>query len=246
MLIQKKCAQQLYEQLSGDGVYHLSTSMYPKHRKKILAQIKERMSDKSKSCVLISTSLVEAGVDLDFNSVYRQVAGVDSVIQAAGRCNREGIEKKENSKVYIFDINGMKTVPGQSLQSSITKGLLQDYHDISNLECITEYFKRLYHFRENDLDKKNIIGEFKDWKYNFETVSEKFHLIEENTRIVFIPIEQEAKDLLFEIKNQGYGKARMRKASQYCVQIYNQLFDTLYGAGIIKEITSDIENFMNW
>ena len=71
--------------------------------------------------------------------------------------------------------------------------------------------------------KKNIIGEFKDWKYNFETVSEKFHLIEENTRIVFIPIEQEAKDLLFEIKNRGYGKARMRKASQYCVQIYNQL-----------------------
>lgn len=61
-------------------------------------------------------------------------------------------------------------------------------------------FQRLYHFRENDLDKKNIIGEFKDWKYNFETVSEKFHLIEENTRIVFIPIEQEAKDLLFEIK----------------------------------------------
>lgn len=49
---------------------------------------------------------------------------IDSVIQAAGRCNREGIEKKENSKVYIFDINGMKTVPGQSLQSSITKGLL--------------------------------------------------------------------------------------------------------------------------
>ena len=96
----KKCAQQLYEQLRGDGVYHLSTSMYPKHRKKILAQIKERMSDKSKSCVLISTSLVEAGVDLDFNSVYRQVAGVDSVIQAAGRCNREGSEHKENSKVY--------------------------------------------------------------------------------------------------------------------------------------------------
>ena len=92
------------------------------------------------------------------------------------------------------------------------------------------------------MDKKNIIGEFKDWKYNFETVSEKFHLIEENTRIVFIPIEQEAKDLLFEIKNQGYGKSRMRNASQYCVQIYNQLFDTLYGAGIIKKITSDIEN----
>ena len=94
--------------------------MYPKHHKKILAQIKERMSDKSKSCVLISTSLVEAGVDLDFNSVYRQVAGVDSVIQAAGRCNREGIEKER--KVYIFDINGIKTVPGQSLQAQSLKG----------------------------------------------------------------------------------------------------------------------------
>ena len=79
------------------------------------------------------------------------------------------------------------------------------------LNALQNISKRLYHFRENDLDKKNIIGEFKDWKYNFETVSEKFHLIEENTRIVFIPIEQEAKDLLFRNKKSGLWKSQNEK-----------------------------------
>ena len=109
--------------------------MYPKHRKQILKQIKNRMYDKNMSCVLISTSLVEAGVDLNFDTVYRQIAGVDSVIQAAGRCNREGENGAEESKVAIFDLEGVKAVPSQSLNISITRSLLQEYEDISDLKC---------------------------------------------------------------------------------------------------------------
>ena len=75
--------------------------MYPKHRKRVLNEIRERLGE-NKKCILISTSLVEAGVDLDFQSVYRELAGVDSMIQAAGRCNREGQRKVEESKVLIF------------------------------------------------------------------------------------------------------------------------------------------------
>lgn len=84
----KKKAQKIYNAMREDGVYHLSTSMYPKHRKRMLKQIKERLRE-GKKCIVISTSLVEAGVDLDFYTVYRQLSGIDSIIQAAGRCNRE-------------------------------------------------------------------------------------------------------------------------------------------------------------
>lgn len=239
----KKCAQKIYKELEGEGVYHLSTSMYPKHRKRILEQIKNRMCDKNMSCVLISTSLVEAGVDLDFDTVYRQIAGVDSVIQAAGRCNREGENGAEESKVAIFDLEGVKAVPSQSLNISITRSLLQEYEDISDLKCITEYFRRLYSFRESSLDKKNIMGEFFDWKYNFDKVAKEIRLIEEETRVVLVPIEPEAKILLDEFKNQGYSKIRMRKASQYCVQIYDNIFNIMHDAGMIREISPEIDNF---
>lgn len=97
----RKRAQKLYERLKGKGVYHLSTSMYPAHRRRVLTAIRKRLKDK-KRCIVISTSLVEAGVDLDFASVYRELAGVDSIIQAAGRCNRNGERVKEESVVHIF------------------------------------------------------------------------------------------------------------------------------------------------
>mgnify|MGYP000638677884 CR=1 FL=1 len=100
----KKCAQELYRMLEGEGVYHLSTSMYPNHRKSILKKIRERLAEKRK-CVVIATSLVEAGVDLDFKHVYRQIAGIDSMIQAAGRCNREGKNKTSESNVYLFEFD---------------------------------------------------------------------------------------------------------------------------------------------
>lgn len=99
----EKAAQMIYKEIDGEGIYHLSTSMYPKHRKRVLKKIRERLKNNEK-CIVISTSLVEAGVDLDFARVYRQIAGLDSMIQAAGRCNREGKRKLSESMVYIFDL----------------------------------------------------------------------------------------------------------------------------------------------
>lgn len=128
--------------------------MYPKHRRCVLNKIRDKLQ-KQEKCILISTSLVEAGVDLDFQNVYRQLAGVDSIIQAAGRCNREGRRAKENSVVTIFQFKEKEYMPGQRQQMDITENLLAEDWDISSLECIEEYFKRLYHFRGENLDKKD-------------------------------------------------------------------------------------------
>ena len=238
----KKRAQALYRQMAGEGVYHLSTSMYPKHRQRVLRQIRKRLKE-GKRCILISTSLVEAGVDLDFRSVYRQLAGVDSMIQAAGRCNREGTRSKEESVVTIFQLEGRERVPGQIQQIEVAKTLLQDGSDISSLEEIQKYFQLLYHFRGESLDKKKIMEKFAKKNYRFAEVGKEFRLIEERTKTIFINKEEEADELLQQLRLHGYTRAGMRKAGQYCIQVYEEEFDKLCGAGMVRPVSENIQDF---
>ena len=238
----KKRAQRLYQKMEGEGVFHLSTAMYPKHRRRVLDKIRQLVKD-GKRCILISTSLVEAGVDLDFCTVYRQLAGVDSMIQAAGRCNREGKRAAQDSFAYLFQFEEKEYVPGQQLQIDVSKMLLSEGEDISSLHGIEKYFEALYHFRGESLDKKKIFEEFKDKRYNFAKAAKEFKLIEENTLTVFISREEEAEELLWQIKHQGYTKSGMRKAGQYCVQLYENDIEKLQGAGMLRLISEDIEDF---
>lgn len=243
----KKQAQELYKELRGEGVFHLSTSMYPKHRKQVLNTIRKKLKNKEK-CLVISTSLVEAGVDLDFSSVYRQTSGIDSMIQAAGRCNREGKEKKENSKVYIFDLEDTKMVQNQKLQIETAKSVMQDYENLADLESITDYFSRLYHYRGSSLDKKNIMEEFHGMECNFAKVAKEFKLIEQDTKSIVVCKEKEAEELLYEIKLKGISKTKMRKIEQYCIQVYdnrteNSLFAKLQNAGMLRLVSEELQDF---
>lgn len=244
----KKSAQMIYKELYGTGIYHLSTSMYPKHRKRVLKIIRERLKNNEK-CIVISTSLVEAGVDLDFARVYRQIAGIDSMIQAAGRCNREGLREVSESNVYIFDLEEFQIVQSQRQQIDISKGILQDYADISDLKAITDYFTRLYHYKGTSLDKKKIMDEFQKMECNFAKVAKEFKIIEENTKTVFINREPEADELLQELRIKGVTRERMRKAGQYCIQVYdnakaeNSFFDRLNGAGMLRLISEEMQDF---
>lgn len=238
----KKRAQRIYQKMNGKGVFHLSTTMYPKHRRRILEKIRKLVKN-GERCILVSTSLVEAGVDLDFRAVYRQLAGVDSMIQAAGRCNREGKRDAKDSFAYIFQFEEKEYVPGQQLQIDVSKMLLSGGVDISSLRGIEKYFEALYHFRGESLDKKKIFEEFKKQKYNFAKAAREFKLIEENTLTVFVSREDEAEELLRLIKCQGYTKSGMRKAGQYCVQLYEGDIEKLQGVGMLRPISEDIEDF---
>lgn len=245
----KKSAQELYQKIKGDGVYHLSTSMYPKHRKRVLEEIEKRL-DSSEKCLLISTSLVEAGVNLDFAHVYRQMSGVDSMIQAAGRCNREGENEKSESKVFLFELEEAKTARNQRSQIECARSVLCDHENVAGLECITDYFERLYHNRRTSLDRKNILAEFRWQECNFSTASKHFRLIDERNKIILIAKESEAKALLDEIREKGYSRERMRKVGQYCVQLPyhenqngNTFFQIMFDAGMIREVSADMEDF---
>lgn len=248
----RKRAQRLYERLQGEGVYHLSTTMYPTHRRRVLAEIGKRLKDETgKKCIVISTSLVEAGVDLDFTSVYRELAGVDSIIQAAGRCNRNDKRGKEESIVRIFQWEDKERVSGQRQQIDTTKNLLAEGRDITALDNITEYFRRLYRIKGESLDMKKILEKFDGGDYQFATVAKDFKLIEENTVTVYIDQEPEAKALLQEIRQQGLTKSRMRKAGQYCVSVRkkgeyekrNMLFEEMRDAGMVEAVDLGAQDF---
>ena len=133
------------------------------------------------------------------------------------------------------------TKTGSSMQ---IKEILQKYN--LPYECQVET-KNL--IQAISLDKKNIMNEFKRIKCNFETVAKNFKLIEQDTRTIFINIESEAENLLQEIKSKGISKERMRRAGQYCIQVFgnesgkNSLFNHLYGAGMIRPVSGEMKDF---
>lgn len=235
----KKRAQRIYQRIKGEGVYHLSTAMYPVHRKRVLNEIRERLQN-CQRCVLISTSLVEAGVDLDFQRVYRQLAGADSVIQAAGRCNREGRRNAEECVTYIFKLDEKEYLPGQRQQMEITDSLLLDNRNLEELETINRYFEMLYHFRGESLDKKEILKKFHGRNFEFSRVGQEFRLIEENTKTILIPIEADAQKILEQLRVKGATKELMRKMGQYCVNVYENDFQKMFGAGMLREIAENL------
>ena len=182
----RKHALELHNELRQrrvDGLYHLSTLLCGAHRKRLLREITERLAaDNPLSVRLISTQVVEAGVDLDFPVVYRVMGPLDRIVQAAGRCNREG-KRPERGKVVIFDFPDNVSPPGaykMGLDDAKTLLNRNSPDRLHNPELYTEYFQML--FRDVDLDKKGIQPYRRDLDY--PRVAEKYKLIEDTLPVV--------------------------------------------------------------
>jgi len=236
----KNNVQRLYEKIKGEGVYHLSTFMYPEHRQKRLAAIRDRLKANEK-CIVIATSLVEAGVDLDFQTVYRELAGIDSMIQAAGRCNREGKRDAQSSFACYFQLEEVHRIPGQEQQIDTAKQVIRKYEDITSLEAVQEYFARLYGFKGAALDKKKILEEFQKGRFGFTTVGKEFKLIEQNTKTILIPMEARAKEIAEELRIKGASKKLLREAQKYCVNVYDNLFQKMSSAGMLAGVSEELK-----
>lgn len=242
ILNSRKRVQRVYQALGGEGCFHLSTLMYPVHRKRVLNAIRDRLSS-GEVCQVTATSLVEAGVDLDFPYVYRELAGLDSMIQAAGRCNREGKRKLEESRAYIFDFDHYDDAglpPALKQQIAVAGQILREYADISALDAIRDYFDRLHDIKGEALDKKGIVEAFDDphtrhtLSFPFATVAGEFHLIENQTKMIVIDREEDAQQLVRRFRTGERSRDLMRRIGNYSVNIYQNDFLDLDAAGLLE------------
>lgn len=214
----RRAAQQIFESMHGEGCFHLSTNMYPAHRKRVLAEIRHRLKE-GMPCRVVSTSLIEAGVDVDFPCVYRQIAGIDSLLQAGGRCNREGKRDRSKSVVHVFDLEeGSPEI--FSIQIGASKHVIGKFDDIASKDAIHAYFEQLFYLKGDEaLDEQKIIKQLRDSKLPFADISKQFNLIDNNTRTLYVDVE-ESKDLLEKVRMGIATKNDYRKLGLYGVNIY--------------------------
>lgn len=240
----RRNAQVLYELLEPEGRYHLSTLMCPNHRRSILNEIRDRLQE-SLPCRVVSTSLIEAGVDVDFPAVFREEAGLDSILQAAGRCNREGRRPADESIMTIFK---SETPPPPMFRTAIGAGrnILMHYEDIASPKAIHAYFQNLLVLKGREAqDTKGILAMMQDKSFPFRTVAENFKLIENDTKTIYIPLNDQAQELLTQLRNGQTGKALFRKLGQYGVNIYQQHYQALYDAGEMEVLDSGAAVLLN-
>ena len=243
----RKDARALWEQMPQDTL-HLSALMCGAHRSQIIANIRSRLKD-GVSTRVVSTQLIEAGVDVDFPVVYRALAGLDSIAQAAGRCNREG---RQNGKGQVTVFVPPKPAP---------QGLLRKGEDAcrSVLHGVTEqplarvrfaaYFERL--FRACELDEKGICDNLfmahdqldgRELAVNFRTASEKFKLIadEDNAPIIVLYRGADGQDDSIDkwvatLRKEKPQRWLMRKLQRYTVNLHRALAMQLLKQGDIEE-----------
>lgn len=228
----RRQAQELFTAMGSEDSFHLSTLMCGMHRKNVLDEIKRRLKSKQ-TCRVVSTQLIEAGVDVDFPVVYRALAGLDSLVQSAGRCNREGNSALGTVHVFIPEDKYSKGYPADMKRPiEITKEIMNRYEDALTPEVIKNYFEELYFFSgEETLDAKKIFLRLNDLDEKclipFKAAANDFKLIEENTIGVIIPYDAKAVELISKLRNSELVKSILRSLQLYTVNIYETEFRAL-------------------
>ena len=206
----RKSAQEIYRQLEGAGCFHLSTLMYPAHRRAQLKEIRRRL---------------EEGLP----------CRVDSILQAAGRCNREGRRPAEHSIVVVFQ--GESSAP-PLFAAAIGAGreTMVSYEDITTSEAVHAYFTSLLDLKGTEAqDVQHILPLMQSELFPFRTVSERFHLIDSPTVTVYIP-RGEGVELIERLQSGERSRDLYRRLGQYGVSIYEQHFNALDQAGDLDRL----------
>jgi CRISPR-associated endonuclease/helicase Cas3 len=182
--------------------FYLSSEVVPVERQERIKNISERLTTKRRT-ILISTQVVEAGVDFDFDIVVRDLAPIDSIVQAAERCNRNGERQSSESPVYVFAIHDgnenyfATRIYGNILIDKARETLREKESNISELVDI--YYQKVNEAgsRQKSLEILTAINEL-----NYEEIEKKFKVIEEEPTVsVFVEIDKEAEDVWTEYRN---------------------------------------------
>lgn len=215
-------ARELFKTIEGaEGAYHLSALMCPEHRSRKLEEIKKRLTE-NLTCRLVSTRLIEAGVDIDFPVVLRAIAGIDSIAQAAGRCNREG--KLDRGRVIIYNLDGRKLPHDFRPPADCAGEIMLKHADPLSLDAVDDYFRLLYWKYGDQIDEKQIISRFQDsWKeclFPFRSVDNDFEMISDGGEALIIPFDDNARELIRALKYAAFNGKFLRRCQRYTVQVH--------------------------
>lgn len=254
----KKLAYELFKEL-GDAPhhFHLSTHMCPHHRRAVLKVVRERLAAKLPTRV-IATQLIEAGVDVDFPRVYRSLGPLEAIVQAAGRCNREGKLTDDDGNtvkgvVTVFRPEEFKLPPGDyRVRTDLAGKYLRENSDLHAPDTFTPYFRELFlavetnePIRLEDGHTATIAQLQQDM--DFETVARKFQMIEDNTVPVIVRqyAPEEITGLLDQILNARevwQARGAWRKLQPYTVQVLRRDIQT-FGLRLVSELVQKGERF---
>ena len=230
----RRTAREFYAGCTGRK-YHLSTYMTALDRIRVIDEIRRELNLLEKdypdlkdvpACrriTVVSTSLIEAGVDFDFHTVFRECAGLDNILQAGGRCNREG--KRKNAQVLVFDYRedgGSRTDD----RTNLTRGLLKKYENISAPDCIREYYDRLYFMREGEI-LKNAMHNYCTTFSNvcFKEYAGAVKIIDSAAENLVVPTDEEGQGLVDSLRYNGF--TNFRKMQKYTCSVYESELEEL-------------------
>lgn len=242
----RRHARALYESIAGlDGARHLTTLMCARHRSEVLAEVRQRLRD-GLPCRLVATSLIEAGVDVDFPCVLRAEAGLDSIAQAAGRCNREGKRALEASEVLVFQTENPDWKAPQELQQfaqAAREVLRNTSGDPLAPDAITRYFQQLYWQKgERELDKADLLAQIESQRLEgipFEMLADKFRMIDSVQCPVIIPFDEIAEAALNALESADGCGELARQLQPYIVQLPRQGYEALLKVGAIQPVAPE-------
>jgi CRISPR-associated endonuclease/helicase Cas3 len=231
-----------------EGAAHLTTLMCARHRRAVLAQVRADLLDQ-KRVRLVATSLIEAGVDLDFPEVWRAMAGLDQIAQAAGRCNREG--SKAEGNVVVFSPADFKPPHELRAAQGEAEGVFGRHTDPLSLAAMNDYFSQLYWtkgeaaFDAATLDGRPypILAKLKErsatFEFPFATIARAFRLIDEDMAPIIVPWQagpedNDARALLRRIAAMERPlRNDLRALQQYVVQVPRRTRDEWLTHGVI-------------
>ena len=232
----RRRAREIFQMLPEEGRFHLSTLMTAVDRSRTLDEIRVRLK-KGLRCRVVSTSLVEAGVDVDFPAVWREMSGLDSILQAAGRCNREGGRQAEESAVHIFEGEGRVSAALQ-LRMAPAAEVLEEFEDINTRSAIERYFEKLLWVHGGEgLDQPRILDSEKHLL--FQKVAEDFRMIDDKgSRIVYIPTPDNAEDLRL-LRLGFFTRERMRRLERAAMSLPLYEYQALADACAVEDHGAD-------
>lgn len=235
----RKDCRELWQRLSkmGGGAIHLSASMCGAHRAERIVQIRQKLAAGAPVRV-VSTQLIEAGVDVDFPIVFRALAGLDSIAQAAGRCNREG--SHQSGRVVVF-VPPKSAPPGQLHRAEQTTVSLMTGTDLDPLAPATfqRYFRQFYldapSWDQYDMEGL-LVRDASRMEIQFRTAAQNFRYVDDADSQPILVWWNDSRSLIGKLEKDGPERWLMRKLQRYAVNLPRRAAERLIATGEIREV----------